>query len=1045
MNKKKAIKIATASAIAASGFVAVAPAQAAVKTTNVNTVVNTAISKMAAAYDGYHKPGLQGKIPPTAKIRQLTTNAEAAYDAAVAAIAKDGGTKSQKAAFTKKLNAKKYLLTRAQGYVKAIDVNLNAAKKALDKAVASGKAKDVKAAEAALVKTAATFEKAVKAVYGPSTRKVLVAKYHVPALAKAATVKDELTVYNAYKQIEDGKLIDTNLEKAGTIIAATKATVDKLAAGDKRDTKLVKNLLDAVAKNNAKYNEKAGVVGEVKSIVAINTTTVEVTYKNAVENVDASKYSIEGLTVTNAAVKQTDNKTVILTTSTQEGAKEYTVKSGAVKVGTFKGISAVIPTAVTVTTPSIQGTIGKEVTVKATVTVPEGQSKAGIPVTINIPAQGSLNPAITAEVYTNANGEASYSYTRYSSMNDEVVVYATGDRSKFSTAKVYFADSLVITEVTAGNTLPNGSNKVYKVTGEANTTYNVAYKENLNTTADKLTNVKVVGFGNKIPYQLVNGSSEEIEITTDAKGVASFTLTGSGESVTPIVFKDAYPTQNNKFETTELHAQAPTVTFAGLAYYDLTVKAEGSNYAAIDGGISGHGGRDYTVTMKDKDGKLAKKGEKVYVYLDSTKSKDAYLLDTIGTTGVVELEVENDKGEATFTVYGTTKTSYATPVVFIDRNNDKTYQSTELKVSGEITYFTNASTTSVDVKFYDGAGKEVTSQQASKAVTAEIRILDQNGKLNPVSGTAQFEVTNQSASNLTVNNGTPFSQDTKTFNPTVTNGKASILLNAEGPLTAKINANFGTFATTQSVVFTANPSTVIRGVVDSVDATTGKESITLRDGTKIDLAGLTLRASGSDAVYSVANFLKYVVSKGEIAEFNPTTKTLIVQDTDATGEGEINIVKALDVAKTAATSKSANDYTTASFSVLTTATKLPEDTVDRKVIKTDAINSAIANLKSAATVTANGLELTFSPAVTDAPLNIVASTTKATIASAPTATANAVKDGNKVKITLTPDTAVVATGDKVSVLVTVNGVEKTLELESNGTTWALNGSPVSFK
>ncbi|MEK3798631.1 hypothetical protein MHI18_10230 [Peribacillus sp. FSL H8-0477] len=948
MNKKKAIKIATASAIAATGFVAVAPAQAAVKTTNVNTVVNTAISKMAAAYDGYHKPGLQGKIPPTAKIRQLTTNAEAAYDAAVAAIAKDGGTKSQKAAFTKKLNAKKYLLTRAQGYVKAIDVNLNAAKKALDKAVASGKAKDVKAAEAALVKTAATFEKAVKAVYGPSTRKVLVAKYHVPALAKAATVKDELTVYNAYKEIESGDLIEKNLEKAGSIIAATEATVQKLAAGDKRDTKLVKNLLDAVAKNKAKYNEKAGVVGEVKSIMAINATTVEVTYKDAVENVDALKYSIEGLTIASAVVKQTDSKTVVLTTSTQDGAKEYTLKSGAIKVGTFKGVSAVIPTAINVTTPSIQGTIGKEVTVKATVTVPEGQSKAGIPVTVNIPATNSLNPAITAEVYTNANGEASYSYTRYSAVNDNVTVYATGDRTKSSTANVYFADALTVSEVTAGNALPNGSKKVYKVTGAANSVVNVTFKENVQVSPDKLVTtakiedavIKTLNPNGSLsapnglyPYEVTTGGVQVALVQLNAQGTATFTVTGDNATVTPVVFadgsydvnrfgslnKDAW-VGNGKLGASELQATAPAVTFALSQTIGLNVKAEGVQNAAANT-ANGEGGRDYTVTLTDKDGKVAPAGTTAYVVFPKgsfNKDKAVQLVSANGTYHTVNederiaIQVAGSKGEATFTLIGN-KDAYATPTVYLDNGTDNgKLDSSDLQKVGEITYFVNAVIQEATLSVTDkDTKKEATSVPGNHTATFTYKSVDQNG-FDYIQGTGSYDVTYQVsalfndviAEGVTVAKGT-----TKSVTVKAVNGKAELDVTSVNNLATTVNVNASSSSISlpnksASVTFTSTTavSDVYTGTIESYSK--NKEQVTFEGRDAVSYANATFKAKNGNVI-DKKEFEATLASSTVKATYTKTTDGKVsfeIIDNSGTGTPDYSLAETVTGVSTVATS-----------------------------------------------------------------------------------------------------------------------------------------------
>src|SRR5690606_28200188 len=130
--------------------------------------------------------------------------------------------------------------------------------------------------------------------------------------------------------------------------------------------------------------EAAAEALKANTVKVINNTTVEVTFPEAVTNLSALNFAIEGLTISNKVVKQTDSKTVVLTTSTQEGGKEYTVTVDGESVGKFTGIAAVIPTAINVDTASVQGTIGKDVTVKASVTVPAGQSKAGIPVTFNI-------------------------------------------------------------------------------------------------------------------------------------------------------------------------------------------------------------------------------------------------------------------------------------------------------------------------------------------------------------------------------------------------------------------------------------------------------------------------------------------------------------------------------------------------------------------------------------------------------------------------------------------------------------------------------------
>ncbi|TKI53266.1 S-layer homology domain-containing protein, partial [Lysinibacillus mangiferihumi] len=119
---------------------------------------------------------------------------------------------------------------------------------------------------------------------------------------------------------------------------------------------------------NVVNNPEAGVA----AVKAINSTTVEVTFDEEVDNVQALNFLISDLEVKNAAVKQTNKKVVVLTTAAQTADKEYTVSLGEEKIGTFKGIAAVVPTKVDLVEKSVQGKLGQQVTVKAQVTVAEG-------------------------------------------------------------------------------------------------------------------------------------------------------------------------------------------------------------------------------------------------------------------------------------------------------------------------------------------------------------------------------------------------------------------------------------------------------------------------------------------------------------------------------------------------------------------------------------------------------------------------------------------------------------------------------------------------
>ncbi|WP_182480602.1 S-layer homology domain-containing protein [Peribacillus asahii] len=313
MSKKKAIKIATASAIALTGAVAVAQPQADAATNSVDKAITKATTQVNKAFNLYYNTAKKSnKLPSGSAIRKEVKLAEQYYTAAQKEIAKNGGSKTKKAAYTKKLEASKTSLNRAKNYVAAVSVTLKASRTALDSAIKSGTQSKVLAAQTALDKKIAEFEKAVAKVYGPDTRRLLTKTYTTPAKAESASVATEMKVYAAYKEIESKKLITTDLEKAGQKIESVKADVEKLKA---KNTKLAKNILKAVEKNNAKY--EAAQSPAVTSVTALNAQELEVTFNQAVDATDAaltSKYKVEGETITKAEVSE-DGKTVTLTTA----------------------------------------------------------------------------------------------------------------------------------------------------------------------------------------------------------------------------------------------------------------------------------------------------------------------------------------------------------------------------------------------------------------------------------------------------------------------------------------------------------------------------------------------------------------------------------------------------------------------------------------------------------------------------------------------------------------------------------------------------------
>ncbi|WP_042350936.1 S-layer homology domain-containing protein [Bacillus massiliigorillae] len=474
----------------------------------------------------------------------------------------------------------------------------------------------------------------------------------------------------------------------------------------------------------------AGEKENVGTVKAINNTTVEVTYDKAItdENVKEADYSIEGLKITNAAVKQTDKKVVVLTTEAQEKDKEYTVKSGDKELGKFKGIEAVIPEKIDVDVKSLQGVVGKEVTLKAKVTVKEGQSKEGIPVTFNVDGnESALNKDLVKEVTTDKDGVATFSYTQYNAGEDQVAVYSTGNAANRSLAKVYWGVAPILTVDADEKTIDNGANRVYTAkyvdpksgAPVANAKLNVTFKENLNDIDGSKTNDTTASIRKDngtfvTPYQdsASNAGSyreEAFQVTTNSKGEATFTVTGKNTTATPIVFADA--NTNNRYEQTELQAVAGVAKFQGVqSPYKITFERTDAFVAALSDEYGTQNPIAYKLKVvtdqKDKDGNpLPYVGATIKVAIqenqdaslsNNTPAKISAKEDGVYDSNKVVAVTTNDKGEATVYLKSSVDNSKATPVAWIDLNaaggnagavgNDKLEEGEPNAVAPQVTF-----------------------------------------------------------------------------------------------------------------------------------------------------------------------------------------------------------------------------------------------------------------------------------------------------------------------------------------------------------------------
>lgn len=169
MNKKKAIKIASATVIAASAFTAVAPAQSEAAT-SLSSKVKTAKATIKKPYSTYFNAT---KLASVSTVEKQIKAAKTAKTNILKTIKNSSSSKTTKAKYTKEINDYTKYIARAEGYVKGY----NAAKKAqtandqiaaqLEEAIIAQDGAEIKkqykALEAAVKKT----DKAIKdAVYG---------------------------------------------------------------------------------------------------------------------------------------------------------------------------------------------------------------------------------------------------------------------------------------------------------------------------------------------------------------------------------------------------------------------------------------------------------------------------------------------------------------------------------------------------------------------------------------------------------------------------------------------------------------------------------------------------------------------------------------------------------------------------------------------------------------------------------------------------------------------------------------------------------------
>lgn len=325
LNKKKAIKVLSATAIAASAFVATAPAGADAAATDVQTLVKKAkdagtVLKWAISTEG----SADGKTRPYAQYNA----AKAARDAAVAAINKLPA--AQKAGYLADIEQNVNLhINRTMSYIDAITAGEKISEKKATLATQIEKNLIDDATEKAYHELSTEIRKQailLDRVYGKSTRDAIRAQYKKSAEA----VRDSVV-------FEVSAKIELDLAKKA-LVANNTADVEKHLAEAAKYMKDVKNEAMKAVLVKAQGEIEGQMTPAVTSVSAVNLNTIEVKFNKAVDSTDAttaSNYTFDGSNLEGTVKLSSDKKTATITLDnavTNKSYKTLSVKKDSINV-----------------------------------------------------------------------------------------------------------------------------------------------------------------------------------------------------------------------------------------------------------------------------------------------------------------------------------------------------------------------------------------------------------------------------------------------------------------------------------------------------------------------------------------------------------------------------------------------------------------------------------------------------------------------------------------------------------------------------------------
>jgi hypothetical protein len=326
MDKKKAVKLATASAVAASAFVAANP-NASEAATDVATAVSQAKAQFKKAYYTYsHTVTETGEFPNINDVYAEYNKAKKAYADAVALVNKAGGAKKDAYLADLQKEYETYVFkanpksgeARVATYIDAYNyaTKLDKMRQELEAAV---QAKDLEKAEQYYHKISyelKTRTVILDRVYGKTTRDLLRSAFKAKAQELRDSLIYDITVAMKAREAQDAVKAG-DLDKAKAAVEQINQYLPKVTDAFKAElTEAAKKALDAY---------EAALAPKVESVSAINANTVEVK-GTGLDKLTAENFSLEGNKVTSYNVNAETGVATLTFEKNFESGKEQTLK-----------------------------------------------------------------------------------------------------------------------------------------------------------------------------------------------------------------------------------------------------------------------------------------------------------------------------------------------------------------------------------------------------------------------------------------------------------------------------------------------------------------------------------------------------------------------------------------------------------------------------------------------------------------------------------------------------------------------------------------------